>query len=165
MAHCPSSNLKLASGFAPVARLKAKGVNVGVGTDGAASNNRLDVFMEMRTAALVAKAVAGDAAAVTAAEALRMVTLDAARAMGLEREIGSIAPGKRADLAAVEVSSVETLPCFDPVSHLVYAAGRENVTHVWVGGAPRLIGRKLSGIDETDLREKARWWQRKLTTA
>ena len=165
VAHCPSSNLKLASGFAPVARLRARGVNVGIGTDGAASNNRLDVFSEMRTAALLAKAVAGDAAVVGAGEALRMATIDAARAIGLEREIGSLEPGKRADITAVSLASVETQPCFDPVSHLVYAAGREHVTHVWVGGEARLVERKLAGIDETELREKARWWQRKLTAA
>jgi 5-methylthioadenosine/S-adenosylhomocysteine deaminase len=164
VAHCPSSNLKLASGFAPLAKLRAKGVNVGLGTDGAASNNRLDMFTEMRTAALLAKAVSGDAAVVTAADALRMATHDAAKALGRD-DIGSIAPGKLADLTAVELSSVETLPCFDPVSHLVYAAGRENVTHVWVGGQLRLAQRKLAGIDETDLRDKARWWQRKLTAA
>ena len=165
VAHCPSSNLKLASGFAPIAALRAKGVNVGVGTDGAASNNRLDVFTEMRTAALLAKAVAGDAAVVSAHEALRMATIDAARAMGLDREIGSIEPGKQADLAAVELSSVETLPCFDPLSHLVYAAGRENVSHVWVAGEARLAERQLLRLDEADLREKARWWQRKLQAA
>ena len=162
VAHCPSSNLKLASGFAPIAALRAKGVNVGVGTDGAASNNRLDVFTEMRTAALLAKAVSGNAATVTAHEALRMATLDSARALGLEREIGSIEPGKQADLAAVELSSLETLPCFDPVSHLVYAAGREHVSHVWVAGEARLEERRLLDLDETELREKARWWQRKL---
>lgn len=164
VAHCPSSNLKLASGIAPLAALRARGVNVGLGTDGAASNNRLDLFTEMRTAALLAKAAAQDARVVSASEALRMATIDAARALGLEREIGSIAPGKWADLAAVELSEVEALPCFDPVSHLVYAAGRENVSHVWVGGEMRLAARRLTGIDEGSLREKARWWQRKLTT-
>jgi 5-methylthioadenosine/S-adenosylhomocysteine deaminase len=164
VAHCPSSNMKLASGIAPVAALRAKGVNVGLGTDGASSNNRLDLFTEMRTAALLAKAASGDARVVSASEALRMATIDAARALGLEREIGSIAPGKLADLTAVELGDFETLPCFDPVSHLVYAAGRENVTHVWVGGQPRLAARRLAGIDEGSLREKARWWQRKLTT-
>lgn len=165
VAHCPSSNLKLASGFAPVAALRAKGVNVGVGTDGAASNNRLDVFTEMRTAALLAKAVAGDAAVVSAHDALAMATIDAARALGLEREIGSIEPGKQADLAAVELSSLETLPSFDPVSHLVYAAGREHVSHVWVAGEARLEERRLLDLDESELREKARWWQRKLQAA
>ncbi len=165
VAHCPSSNLKLASGFAPLAKLRAKGVNVGVGTDGAASNNRLDVLGEARTAALVAKAVALDAGVVPATEALRMATLDGARALGRERDIGSIVPGKLADLAAVELASVETLPCFDAASQLVYAAGRENVTHAWVAGNALLVERKLTGIDEQELREKARWWQRKLTAA
>jgi 5-methylthioadenosine/S-adenosylhomocysteine deaminase len=163
VAHCPSSNLKLASGFAPVAAMRRRGINVGVGTDGAASNNRLDVMTEMRSAALLAKAASGDAAAVGAPEALEMATLAGARALGLEREIGSIAPGKSADLAAVELSSLETLPRFDPVSHLVYAAGREHVTHVWVEGRARMAGRRLIGIDEDDLRTKALWWQERLS--
>ena len=162
VAHCPSSNLKLASGITRVAAMKARGINVGVGTDSAASNNRLDMFTEMRTAALLAKGSSGDAAAVDAHAALRMATLDAARALGLEDDIGSIEPGKLADLAAVELASIETLPCFDPISHLVYCAGRENVTHVWVGGEPRLEERRLAGLDEADLREKAEWWRRKL---
>ena len=163
VAHCPSSNLKLASGLAPVAAMRRRGINVGVGTDGAASNNRLDVMTEMRTAALLAKGASGDAAAVGAAEALEMATLGGARALGLDRQIGSIAPGKSADLAAVELSSLETLPCFDPVSHLVYAAGREHVTHVWVEGRARVTGRRLIGIDEDDLRTKALWWQERLS--
>ena len=159
VAHCPSSNLKLASGIAPVVPLRQKGVRVGLGTDGAASNNRLDMFTEMRTAALVAKAAAGDACALSAADALEMATLEGARALGLENEIGSIAAGKSADLAAVELASVETVPCFDPVSHLVYCAGREHVTHVWVMGQPRLVERRVAGLDEADLRNKALWWQ------
>jgi 5-methylthioadenosine/S-adenosylhomocysteine deaminase len=165
VAHCPSSNLKLASGIADVAGMRKRGIRVGLGTDGAASNNRLDPWTEMRTAALLAKGASGDASVVGAAEALEMATLEGARALGLDKDIGSIEKGKLADLAAVELSSLETLPLFDPVSHLVYAAGREHVTHVWVGGQARLSGRKLSGIDETDLRDKARWWQRKLTAA
>jgi 5-methylthioadenosine/S-adenosylhomocysteine deaminase len=92
-----------------------------------------------------------------------MATIDGARALGLDEHIGSIAPGKWADLAAVELSSVETLPCFDPVSHLVYAAGRENVSHVWIAGSPRLVERRLAGIDEQDLRDKALWWQKRLS--
>ena len=159
VAHCPSSNLKLASGIAPVVRLRQKGVRVGLGTDGAASNNRLDMFTEMRTAALVAKAAAEDACALGAADALEMATLEGARALGLDREIGSIAAGKSADLAAIELSSLETVPCFDPVSHLVYCAGREHVTHAWVMGKPRLFERRLAGFDEADLRNKALWWQ------
>ena len=162
IAHCPSSNLKLASGIANIAGARKRGVRVGLGTDGAASNNRLDPWTEMRTAALLAKAASGDAAMVSAAQALEMATLEGARALGLEREIGSIEVGKAADLVAVDLSSLETLPCFDPVSHLVYAAGREHVSHVWVAGEGRLEDRRLTTIDEQDLREKARWWQGKL---
>src|SRR6202521_3174285 len=163
VAHCPSSNLKLASGIAPVAAMRARGIRVGVGTDGAASNNRLDVMTEMRTAALLAKAASGDASVVSAAEALEMATIEGARALGLDGTIGSLVPGKAADLAAVELSSVETLPCFDPVSHLVYAAGREHVSHVWIEGRARVAERRLVGLDEQDLQDKARWWQRRLS--
>jgi 5-methylthioadenosine/S-adenosylhomocysteine deaminase len=163
VAHCPSSNLKLASGIAPLAGMRARGIRVGLGTDGAASNNRLDPWTEMRTAALLAKAASADAAVVSAAEALEMATLEGARALGLEGEIGSIEPGKSADLAAVDLSSLETLPCYDPVSHLVYAAGREHVSHVWVAGEPRLAERRLPTLDEQDLHDKARWWQSRLS--
>ena len=162
VAHCPSSNLKLASGFARVADMRARGIRVGLGTDGAASNNRLDPWTEMRTAALLAKGASGNAAVVSAAEALEMATLDGARALGLDREIGSIEVGKSADLAAVELSSLETLPCYDPVSHLVYAAGREHVTHTWVAGEARLAERQLTSLDAQDLKAKAVWWQGKL---
>ncbi len=163
VAHCPSSNAKLASGIAPVAAMRARGIGVGVGTDGAASNNRLDVMTEMRMAALLAKVSTGDASALGAAEALEMATLQGARALGLDARIGSIEAGKSADLAAVELSSVETLPCFDPVSHLAYAAGREHVTHVWIEGRARLADRALTTLDEQDLRDKARWWAKKLS--
>jgi 5-methylthioadenosine/S-adenosylhomocysteine deaminase len=163
VAHCPSSNLKLASGFAPVAAMRSRGIRVGLGTDGAASNNRLDMMTEMRTGALLAKATSGDASAMGAFEALEMATLEGARALGLDHEVGSIQAGKWADLAAVELASFETLPCFDPVSHVVYAAGREHVTHVWVAGELRLDQRRLTGIDEHDLLDKARWWQERLS--
>jgi 5-methylthioadenosine/S-adenosylhomocysteine deaminase len=163
VAHCPSSNLKLASGIAPVAAMQARGIVVGLGTDGAASNNRLDVLTEMRTAALLAKGSSGDATVVDAHTALRMATLDGATALGLESQIGSIEAGKWADLAAVELDATETLPCYDPASHLVYAAGREHVTHVWVAGEPRLHERRLVGLDERDLHEKARWWQSRIS--
>ena len=162
VAHCPSSNLTLGSGIAPVAAMRARGVNVGVGTDSAASNNRLDLMTEMRTAALLAKGTSGDASTLDAQATLRMATLDAARALGMEGETGSLEAGKLADITAVELSSLETLPCFDPVSHLVYCAGREHVTHVWVGGEARLEDRRLTGLDESDLRDKAAWWRRKL---
>ena len=163
VAHCPSSNLKLASGIAPIAGMRARGMNVGFGTDGAASNNRLDPWTEMRTAALLAKGASGDAAAVSAADALEMATLQGARALGLDGMIGSIEAGKAADLTAVELSSIETLPCFDPVSHLVYAAGREHVSHVWVAGEARLEDRRLTMLDTQDLHDKAVWWQSRLS--
>ncbi len=165
IAHCPSSNLKLASGIAPIAACRAKGITVGLGTDGAASNNRLDVLGEMRLAALLAKGASGDARAVGAHEALRMATLDGARALGLDASIGSLVPGKLADIAAVELSTPETLPCFDPVSDLVYAAGNEHVTHVWVAGEARLVERRLSGLDEDEIRAKARWWRTRIRSA
>ena len=163
VAHCPSSNLKLASGIAPVAAMRARGVRVGLGTDGAASNNRLDVMTEMRTAALLAKAESGNAAAVSAHEALEIATLAGAQALGLGDSTGSIEPGKWADLAAVELSALETLPCFDPVSHVVYSAGREHVTHTWIAGEPRLEERRLVGLDEADLHDRAVWWQSRLS--
>ena len=134
VAHCPSSNLKLASGFAPVAKLAAAGINLCLGSDGAASNNRLDLFEEMRLAALLAKAVARNAAAMPAHAALRAATLGGAQALGLEARVGSIIPGKAADLAAVHLAGPELMPCYDPVSHLVYAAGRRDVSDVWVAG-------------------------------
>jgi 5-methylthioadenosine/S-adenosylhomocysteine deaminase len=150
--HCPSSNLKLASGFAPVARLAAAGVNVALGTDGAASNNRLDLFEEMRVAALLAKAVARDTAAMPAHAALRAATLGGAQALGLDKRIGSLVPGKAADVVALRLSGAELEPCYDPVSHLVYAAGRQHVSDVWVAGCPlvregELIGEALLGLD------------------
>ena len=146
VAHCPSSNLKLASGFAPIEALRAAGVNLCLGTDGAASNNRLDVFTEMRTAALLAKAVARDASAMPAHAALRAATLGGARALGLGARIGSIEPGKRADLVAVALRGSELAPVYDPVSHLVYAAGREHVTHVWVDGEQRIVDREAQNL-------------------
>jgi 5-methylthioadenosine/S-adenosylhomocysteine deaminase len=159
VAHCPSSNLKLASGFAPVEALRKAGVNVCLGTDGAASNNRLDLMQEMRTAALLAKAVARDAEALPEHAALRAATLAGARALGLEDRIGSIEPGKAADLAAVALRGPELAPCYDPVSHLVYAAGRENVTHVWVNGELRVRERQLQGNAFGGLDTRWQMWQ------
>ena len=130
--HCPRSNMKLASGACPVAALRAAGVNVALGTDGAASNNRLDMWSEIESAALLGKLVADDAAAVPAMEVLEMATLGAARALGLADVIGSLAPGKAADMICVEIAKPNLLPVYDPISHLVYAAGREHVTDVWV---------------------------------
>lgn len=163
VAHCPSSNLKLASGFAPIAKLAGHGVNIGIGSDGAASNNKLDMFSEMRLAALLAKGVASDAAALPAHAALQMATCNGARALGLDDKIGSLAPGKLADMVAVDLSGIETQPCFDPISVLVYAAGREQVSHVWVGGELRLDSRRLTTLDERELKLAANVWQSRLT--
>ncbi|MFO1314983.1 MAG: TRZ/ATZ family hydrolase [Burkholderiales bacterium] len=160
--HCPASNLKLASGIAPVPALLAAGVNVALGTDGAASNNRLDLFEEMRLASLVAKVGSGDAAAVPAATALAMATINGARALGLDGICGSLVPGKAADLVAVDFSGVATQPVFDPVSHLVFAAGRDCVTDVWVGGVRMVERRRLASVDEAALLARTRTWQHKL---
>jgi len=145
IAHCPSSNLKLASGVARVAELLAQGANLGLGTDGAASNNRLDLLAEGRLAALLAKGASGDAATAPAAAVLEALTLGGARALGLAGRIGSIEPGKEADIVAFDLGDAETQPCFDPISQLVYALGREQVSDVWVAGA-RVV-RKRQVID------------------
>ncbi len=147
VAHCPVSNLKLASGIARVPAMLGAGVNVALGTDGAASNNRLDMLDEARLAALLAKTVARDASALPAATALACATINGARALGLESRIGSIEPGKDADLIAIELSAPEVVPVFDPVSHFLYAAGREHVTDVWVAGRHVVQTRQLIGID------------------
>jgi 5-methylthioadenosine/S-adenosylhomocysteine deaminase len=162
VAHCPASNLKLASGFAPVKALFDKGVNTGIGTDGAASNNRLDMMAEIRLAALLAKGASGDAAAIPAAQALAMSTINAARALGLDEQIGSIIAGKRADLIAIELSQLEATPCFDVVSHIVYVCSRENVSHVWVDGELLLDDRTLIHIDEQEIKAKARLWKARI---
>jgi len=163
VAHCPTSNLKLASGIAPTFELMRAGVNPGLGTDGAASNNRLDLFAEMRLAALLAKGVSGDATALSAAAALKMATLGAARALNLDDRIGSIVPGKRADLVAVDLQALPSQPVFDPVSHLVYVAGREDVTHAWVDGKLQLNERCLVNLEPDDLTARATYWRNKLT--
>jgi 5-methylthioadenosine/S-adenosylhomocysteine deaminase len=162
VAHCPSSNLKLASGIAPVARMLERGINVGVGTDGAASNNRLDLLGEVRLAALLAKGASADPTVVPSHAALRMATLAGAKALGLEERIGSLKPGKRADLTAVRLSDIELAPLYDPVSQLVYAAGREHVTHVWVDGALRLNDGALFGMDTRELGLKAAQWKERI---
>jgi 5-methylthioadenosine/S-adenosylhomocysteine deaminase len=146
--HCPASNLKLASGFAPVASALRAGANVALGTDGAASNNRLDLVAEARLAALLAKGVSGDPAALPAWQVLECVTVNAARALALDDRIGTIEAGKEADLTAFDLSALETRPCFDPVSHLLYAASREHVSDVWVGGHHVVQTRQV--VAETD---------------
>ncbi len=160
--HCPESNLKLASGFCPVAKLLAAGVDVALGTDGAASNNDLDLFGEMRSAALLGKAVAGDAAALPAHQMLRLATLNGARALGLEREIGSLEPGKWADVIAVDLGTVEAEPVYHPISQLVYATGRQQVTDVWVAGRRLLQNRELLTLDREDIVRRLQAWGRKI---
>ncbi|WP_367026365.1 TRZ/ATZ family hydrolase [Methylococcus sp. ANG] len=160
--HCPESNLKLASGFCPAAKLLAAGVNVALGTDGAASNNDLDLLGEARTAALLAKAVANDATALPAHQALRMATLNGAAALGLAVETGSLTIGKSADVVAIGLEHIESLPIYNPVSDLVYAAGRQQVTDVWVAGRQLLKKRDLLTLDAAEIREKTQIWHDKL---
>ncbi len=162
LAHCPSSNLKLASGIAPIAQMLAHNINIGLGTDGAASNNRLDLFQEMRLAALLAKGQSGRADAVDAHLALHMATLAGAQALGLDRLIGSIEPGKAADLCAVSLDDIALAPCYDPVSHLVYAAGREHVSDVWVAGQIRVENNRMCENNENELIKLAVLWQNKI---
>lgn len=162
--HCPSSNMKLASGIAPIARLLASGITVGLGTDGAASNNRLDVLQEMRHASLLAKVATLDATVVPAHAAIRMATLNPAHALGLGHRIGSIEAGKEADLCAVALDKLETRPCFDPASHLAYVAGREHVSHVWVEGEIRVDkGHPVLQLNDNELLGFAALWQTKLS--
>jgi 5-methylthioadenosine/S-adenosylhomocysteine deaminase len=158
VAHCPQSNLKLASGFSPIEELRRAGVNIAIGTDGCASNNDLDMFDELRSAALLAKAVAGDATAMDAASTLRAATLGGARAMGLGDRIGSIEPGKEADLACVALDGIESLPVYSPISQLVYASGRHQVSDAWIAGRPMLAEGRLVDTDVDALRAKARRW-------
>ncbi len=165
VAHCPESNLKLASGFCPAEKLRRAGVNLAIGTDGTASNNDLDMFGEMRTAALLAKAVAGDAAALDAASALRAATLGGARALGWEDRIGSIEAGKQADLVAVRLDDIETQPLYSVVSQLVYATGRNQVSDVWIAGERKLRERVLTDLDVAELRGKARRWRERIAEA
>ncbi|MDT9631434.1 TRZ/ATZ family hydrolase [Pseudomonas sp. JV449] len=160
--HCPESNLKLASGFCPVERLWQAGVNVAIGTDGAASNNDLDLLGETRTAAMLAKAVAGSATALDAHRALRMATLNGARAMGLESEIGSLEVGKAADMVAFDLTGLAQQPIYDPVSQLIYATGRDCVKHLWVAGKQLLDDRQLTRMDEQQLTATAIAWGKRI---
>jgi len=159
--HCPQSNLKLASGFCPVAALRQAGVNLALGTDGAASNNNLDLWSEAQTAAILAKGVASDARVVNAFEAIEMLTINGARALGLEQDIGSIEPGKQADLCAVDLRAPETQPLYHVISQLVYAASSRQVSDVWVAGRRVLDSGELTTIDlERVLRRGAEWQSR-----
>lgn len=160
--HCPESNLKLATGLCPVQRLLDAGVNVALGTDGAASNNDLDMFGELTSAALLAKIVAQDAAALNAHQTLHMATLGGARAFGLEQQIGSLEVGKQADMIALTLGDINALPLYDLASHLVYNNRQVRVTHVWVDGKPVVQDRQLMHLDERHIRAKTRNWQQQI---
>ena len=160
--HCPESNLKLASGFCPACALERAGVNLAVGTDGCASNNDLDMFSETRTAALLAKAVAQDAAALDAFSALRAATLGGAKAIGFDDRVGSIEPGKEADLVCVDLSALETQPLHHVVSQLIYATGRQQVSDVWIAGRARLRQRMLVDIGIEGVLSNARQWRERI---
>jgi len=157
--HCPESNLKLASGFCPACALQRAGVNLAIGTDGAASNNDLDMFGETRTAAILAKAVADDAAGFDAFSALRAATLGGAKAMGFDHLVGTIEPGKQADLVCVDLSALETQPLHHVVSQLIYATGRHQVSDVWIAGKPKLRERELVGMDVAGIVVNAKRWR------
>ncbi|WP_047396462.1 TRZ/ATZ family hydrolase [Chitinibacter sp. ZOR0017] len=163
IAHNPASNLKLASGLARIQAQLAAGVNVGIGTDGAASNNKLDMLAELRLAALLAKGQSGDPEAIPAWQALEMATLNGARALQQEDRLGSLEVGKQADLIAVDLSAVGTQPCYDPVSHLVYAADRQQVSDVWIAGRAVYRHGQHQSLNLAQVQAKARQWQSKIS--
>ncbi|MCZ6526013.1 MAG: TRZ/ATZ family hydrolase [Gammaproteobacteria bacterium] len=160
--HCPESNLKLASGFCPVYELLNSAINVALGTDGAASNNDLDMLGEMRIAAILAKGVAHDSSAIPARTALRMATLNGAKALGLDTITGSLTISKQADVVAIDLSALETQPLYEPVSQIIYAASRNQITDVWVAGKQLLKNRELLSMDEEQIKQNVSVWQDKL---
>ncbi len=161
--HCPESNLKLASGFCPVAELQDKQVNICLGTDGAASNNDLDMFSEMRTAALLAKGFSGDARACNAQQSIQMATINGARALGLAEKTGSIEVGKQADIIALDMSSLNTQPLYEPEAQVVYACNSRQVSHVWIAGQLQLCDFQHCNLDEDKIRYKAMQWQSRVS--
>jgi len=160
--HCPHSNMKLASGFCRVLDLLKAGINVAIGTDSCASNNKLDMLAEMRTTALLAKVVSTDPTAVGATTALRMATLNGARAIGQASRTGSLVAGKSADFIALDMGEIESLPMYDVQSHLVYVAERSQVTDVWVHGRRLLAERELTTIDYAAAKAAAHMWATKV---
>ena len=163
--HNVESNMKLLSGFCPAEVIRCAGVNLAIGTDGCASNNDLDLFGEMRSAALVGKLIANDAAAMSAASVLRAATMGSARALGWQDRIGSIEVGKQADLAAVNLGTIESQPIYNVVSQLIYACGRHQVSDVWIAGVRKLRNRELTGMDTVEILTKARRWRDRIATA
>jgi len=162
--HCPESNLKLASGFCPTHELQTAQINVALGTDGAASNNDLDMLSEMHSAALIAKAVSKDASALPALEAVKMATINGAIALGKEDQIGSIKVGKQADLISIDFSDISCAPMYDPISQLVYSASRHQVDHVWVAGHLQVKNKTLCHVDTAQLMEMAQEWADKISS-
>jgi 5-methylthioadenosine/S-adenosylhomocysteine deaminase len=156
--HCPASNMKRASGICPVRDLLAAGVNVALGTDGCASNNSLDMFADMKLAALLAKSATGDAAAVKAWDALAMATRNGALALGRDHDLGTLEAGKLADFIAVDLNHPNTQPVYDPASTLVYSAQRSQVSHMWVHGQLLVRDHRLTRLDLDDCLERARRW-------
>lgn len=156
--HCPESNMKMGSGTCPVVTLQEAGINVALGSDGAASNNDLDLFGEMRSAALLAKHASGDPTRLPAARALSMATICGARALGLEDRIGSVETGKLADLIAVDLSDANTQPVYNPISQLVYSASSRQVSHSWVAGRALLENGRLTSLDSAHIHERACYW-------
>ena len=165
IAHCPRSNLKLASGIAPIARYRDAGINVAIGTDGAASNNTLDMLSEMRMTALLAKGTSADASAIDANTALKMATLDGAAALGLATETGSIEAGKWADLTCVDLNRLHSQPVYDPVSQLVYTARADQVTDVWIAGKHQLDNGRLTQIDTANVLQRSNEWRDRFASA
>lgn len=161
--HCPTSNLKLASGICPSQKMLELGINVALGTDGCASNNSLNLLNDMQHAALIAKVASNNAAAVPAKQALRMATINGAKALGLDQNIGSLEAGKFADIAAVKFDDIESQPLYDPLSQLVYTPSGHRVSHVWIGGEMKLKNRELSNISINALIDKAKYWHNKLS--
>jgi len=162
VAHCPESNLKLGSGICPITSLLEKGVNVCLGTDGAASNNDLDLLGEMRTAAMLAKGSSGNASACNARQAIEMATINGARALGMADHIGSIEVGKCADLIAINLASLNTQPVYEPVAQIVYAASSRQVSHVWIDGVAQLRDFELCNLDGDEIIARASSWARKI---
>ena len=162
VAHCPESNLKLGSGICPVASLLEKGVNICLGTDGAASNNDLDLLGEMRTAAMLAKGSSGNASACNARQAIEMATINGARALGMADRIGSIEVGKCADLITINLASLNTQPLYEPVAQIVYAAASRQVSHVWIDGVAQLRDFEFCNLDSDEIIARASSWARKI---
>jgi 5-methylthioadenosine/S-adenosylhomocysteine deaminase len=160
--HCPESNMKLVSGFCPVAKLSKYGINFALGTDGGASNNDLDMFGEMRSAAFLGKITANDPKAVSAEQVLKMATLNGAKALGIDHITGSLVVDKAADFIAIDLNHIETQPLYHPISQIVYATPRNQVTDVWVAGKQILKNRKLQYLDEGELLAKAKAWRKKI---